>query len=126
MGHDDLNKDIANLKAAMEKRVKRGFMNAVSPGVVALLPNQHYFAGYLEALSDALKAEYEAIVAGVGCSIDCPDLALSRQMLFSDCPTTNSSDRRSNVEVMNHALRDVPSEKVRVHACWGNYEGPTS
>ena len=130
MGHDDLNKDIANLKAAMEKHgVKRGFMNAASPGVVALfLPNQHYPSrqAYLEALADALKAEYETIVAaGLDVQLDCPDLALSRQMLFSEL----SDDEfikiaKVNVEVMNHALRDVPREKVRVHACWGNYEGP--
>ncbi|MEM0937873.1 MAG: epoxyalkane--coenzyme M transferase [Pseudomonadota bacterium] len=130
LGHDELNTDIANLKAAMEKHgVKRGFMNAASPGVVApFLPNQHYLSRetYLEALADALKAEYEAILAaGLGVQLDCPDRALSRQMLFSKF----SDDEfikiaEVNAEVMNHALRDVPREKVRVHACWGNYEGP--
>ncbi len=130
LGHSDLNKDIANLKNAMEKHgVKRGFMNAASPGVVALfLPNQYYPSreAYLEALADALKSEYETIVAsGLDVQLDCPDLALSRQMLFSDL----SDDEfikiaEVNVEVLNHALRDIPSEKVRVHACWGNYEGP--
>lgn len=130
LGHDDLNKDIANLKTAMAKHgVERGFMNAASPGVVALfLPNQHYPTreAYLEALADALKSEYETIVAaGLDVQLDCPDLALSRQMLFSEL----SDDEfikiaEVNVEVLNHALRDVPSEKVRVHACWGNYEGP--
>lgn len=130
LGHDELKKDIANLISAMEKHgVKRGFMNAASPGVVALfLPNQHYPTreAYLEALADALKAEYETIVeSGLDVQLDCPDLALSRQMLFSEL----SDDEfikiaEINVEVMNHALRDVPREKVRVHACWGNYEGP--
>ncbi|MEL6686722.1 MAG: cobalamin-independent methionine synthase II family protein [Pseudomonadota bacterium] len=130
ISHEDLNKDIANLTNAMKKHgVERGFMNAASPGVVALfLPNQHYPTreAYLEALGDALKAEYETIVAaGLDVQLDCPDLALSRQMLFSDL----SDDEfikiaEINVEVLNHALRDVPAEKVRVHACWGNYEGP--
>jgi len=130
LGQDELKKDIANLKSAMEKHgVERGFMNAASPGVVALfLPNQHYPSreAYLEALADALKSEYETIVAsGLDLQLDCPDLALSRQMLFSDL----SDDEfikiaEVNVEVLNHALRDIPSDKVRVHACWGNYEGP--
>ena len=130
LGHDDLNKDIANLKSAMEKHgVKRGFMNAASPGVVALfLPNQHYRTreAYLEALADALKSEYETIVAsGLDVQLDCPDLALSRQMLFSDLSDEEFIRiAEVNVEVLNHALRDVPSDKVRVHACWGNYEGP--
>ena len=130
LGHDDLNKDIANLKSAMKKHgVKRGFMNAASPGVVALfLPNQHYRTreAYLEALADALKSEYEMIVAsGLDVQLDCPDLALSRQMLFSDLSDEEFIRiAEVNVEVLNHALRDVPSDKVRVHACWGNYEGP--
>ncbi|MEM0984936.1 MAG: cobalamin-independent methionine synthase II family protein [Pseudomonadota bacterium] len=130
LGQEELNRDIANLKNAMKKHgVERGFMNAASPGVVALfLPNQHYASRelYLEALADALKSEYETIVgAGLDIQLDCPDLALSRQMLFSEL----SDDEfikiaKINVEVLNHALRDVPSDKVRVHACWGNYEGP--
>jgi len=130
LGQDELKKDIANLKSAMEKHgVKRGFMNAASPGVVALfLPNQHYPSreAYLEALGDALKAEYETIVeSGLDVQLDCPDLALSRQMLFSDLSDDDFIKiAQVNVEVLNHALRDVPSEKVRVHACWGNYEGP--
>nr|MBV6631375.1 cobalamin-independent methionine synthase II family protein [Oceanococcus sp. HetDA_MAG_MS8] len=130
LGNDDLDKDIANLKGAMETHgVKRGFMNAASPGVVALfLPNQHYPSreAYLEALGDALKPEYEAIVAsGLDVQLDCPDLALSRQMLFSELTDDEFIKiAEFNVEVLNHALRDIPSDKVRVHACWGNYEGP--
>lgn len=130
LGQDELKRDITNLKNAMQNHgVERGFMNAASPGVVALfLPNQHYSSreAYLEALGDALKSEYETIVeSGLDIQLDCPDLALSRQMLFSDL----SDDEfikiaEVNVEVLNHALRDVPNEKVRVHACWGNYEGP--
>jgi 5-methyltetrahydropteroyltriglutamate--homocysteine methyltransferase len=129
-GQEDLQKDIKNLKAAMAKHgVQRGFMNAASPGVVSLfLPNEHYASRelYLAALADAMKAEYEAIVdSGLDLQLDCPDLALSRHMLFS---TMTDEDfvkiAETHVEVLNHALRDVPQEKVRIHICWGNYEGP--
>ncbi|MCK8464040.1 cobalamin-independent methionine synthase II family protein [Aliiroseovarius sp. S1339] len=129
-GQGELEKDIANLKAAMaEHGVERGFMNAASPGVISLfLQNDHYQTreAYLAALADAMKAEYETIVAsGLDLQLDCPDLALSRHMLFNDL----SDDEflkvaASHVEALNHALQDVPADKVRVHICWGNYEGP--
>lgn len=129
-GNRELEKDIANLKAAMAKHgVERGFMNAASPGVISLfLQNDHYKTrdAYLGALADAMKAEYETIVAsGLDLQLDCPDLALSRHMLFNDL----SDDEflkiaASHVEALNHALQNVPAEKVRVHICWGNYEGP--
>lgn len=104
-------------------------MNAASPGVISLfLPNQHYPSreDYLEALGEAMKAEYETIVnAGLLLQLDCPDLALSRHMLFPEL----SDDAfvkvaNTHVDVLNHALRDIPPESVRVHICWGNYEGP--
>lgn len=129
-GQGELQKDIANLKAAMAKHgVEQGFINAASPGVISLfLPNDHYPTreAYLAALADAMKQEYETIVAaGLNVQLDCPDLALSRHMLFSDL----SDDEfikiaQSHVEALNHALRDVPQENIRVHICWGNYEGP--
>lgn len=129
-GQGELAKDIANLQTAMTKHgAKRGFMNAASPGVISLfLQNQHYKTreAYLAALADAMKAEYETIVAaGLDLQLDCPDLALSRHMLFtdlSDAEFLKVAD--SHVEALNHALRDVPKEKIRVHICWGNYEGP--
>ncbi len=129
-GQDELNKDIANLKTAMAKHgVKRGFMNAASPGVISLfLQNVHYPSRekYLEALADAMRAEYETIVAsGLDLQLDCPDLALSRHMLFadlSDAEFIKIADM--HVAALNHALANVPAEKVRVHICWGNYEGP--
>ena len=129
-GQGELGKDIANLQTAMKKHgAKRGFMNAASPGVISLfLQNQHYKTreAYLAALADAMKAEYETIVAaGLDLQLDCPDLALSRHMLFtdlSDAEFLKVAD--SHVEALNHALRDVPKEKIRVHICWGNYEGP--
>ena len=129
-GQGELEKDIANLKAAMaEHGVERGFMNAASPGVISLfLQNDFYKTreAYLAALADAMKAEYETIVAsGLQLQLDCPDLALSRHMLFNDL----SDDEflkiaASHVAALNHALSDIPADRVRVHICWGNYEGP--
>ena len=129
-GQGELETDIANLKAAMaEHGAEQGFMNAASPGVISLfLQNDFYKTrdAYLAALADAMKAEYETIVAsGLDLQLDCPDLALSRHMLFNDL----SDDEfikiaDSHVEALNHALSDIPAEKVRVHICWGNYEGP--
>jgi 5-methyltetrahydropteroyltriglutamate--homocysteine methyltransferase len=129
-GQGELEKDIANLKAAMAAQgIARGFMNAASPGVISLfLPNQHYASreAYLAALADAMKAEYETIVAaGLDLQLDCPDLALSRHMLFNDLSDAEFVRIAGlHVEALNHALRDIPQDKVRVHICWGNYEGP--
>lgn len=129
-GQGELEKDIANLKAAMAAQgIARGFMNAASPGVISLfLPNQHYASreAYLAALADAMKAEYETIVAaGLDLQLDCPDLALSRHMLFNELSDAEFVRIAGlHVEALNHALRDIPQDKVRVHICWGNYEGP--
>ncbi|MEO0945439.1 MAG: cobalamin-independent methionine synthase II family protein [Pseudomonadota bacterium] len=129
-GQGELEKDISNLQAAMaEHGVERGFMNAASPGVISLFLQNDFYPNreaYLAALADAMKAEYETIVdAGLDLQLDCPDLALSRHMLFpdiSDEEFVKVADM--HVEALNHALSDVPSDKVRVHICWGNYEGP--
>lgn len=129
-GQGELNKDIANLKAAMaEHGAQRGFMNAASPGVISLfLQNDHYKTreAYLAALADAMKEEYETIIAaGLDLQLDCPDLALSRHMLFNDLSDAEFLKiANGHVEALNHALRDVPQDKVRLHICWGNYEGP--
>jgi len=129
-GTKDLANDINNLKAAMETHgASRGFMNAASPGVISLfLQNSHYKnrEAYLAALADAMKEEYETIVAsGLDLQLDCPDLALSRHMLFADMSDEEFLKvANMHVEALNHALQNVPSEKVRVHICWGNYEGP--
>ena len=129
-GQGELEKDIANLKSAVSASgADRGFMNAASPGVISLFLQNDYYSSrekYLEALADVMKTEYETIVsAGLDLQLDCPDLALSRHMLFNDL----SDDEfvkvaGSHVEALNYALSDVPKEKVRVHICWGNYEGP--
>jgi len=129
-GQGELGKDIANLRAAMaEHGARQGFMNAASPGVISLfLPNDFYPTrdAYLAALADAMKEEYETIAAsGLDLQLDCPDLALSRHMLFDDLSDEEFLKiAAANVEALNHALRDVPQEKIRVHICWGNYEGP--
>ena len=126
----DLAKDITNLREAIDKHgAKRGFMNAASPGVISLfLPNDYYpnREAYLGALADVMREEYRAIIdAGFDLQVDCPDLALSRHMLFADL-----SDKEfvkiadSHVEALNGALDGLPREKVRIHICWGNYEGP--
>ena len=129
-GQGELQKDISNLKAAMSAHGRtRGFMNAASPGVISLfLQNDFYKTReeYLSALADAMKTEYETIVAsGLDLQLDCPDLALSRHMLFNDLTDDEFLKvAASHVEALNYALKDVPEEKVRIHICWGNYEGP--
>lgn len=129
-GQGELAKDIANLKAAMEKHgAKRGFMNAASPGVISLFLQNAYYAtreAYLAALADAMKDEYETIVAsGLDLQLDCPDLALSRHMLFTDLSDAEFVKvAEGHIAALNHALRDIDPARVRVHICWGNYEGP--
>jgi 5-methyltetrahydropteroyltriglutamate--homocysteine methyltransferase len=129
-GQGELQKDIANLKAAMaEHGAERGFMNAASPGVISLFLQNDFYPtreAYLAALADAMKEEYETIVAaGLDVQLDCPDLALSRHMLFTDLSDEDFVKvANMHVEALNHALQNVPQERVRVHICWGNYEGP--
>lgn len=129
-GQGELEKDISNLKAAMaEHGAPQGFMNAASPGVISLFLQNDFYPtrdAYLAALADAMKAEYETIVgAGLDLQLDCPDLALSRHMLFADLSDAEFVKiAGAHFEALNHALSDVPAEKVRVHICWGNYEGP--
>ena len=129
-GQEELQKDIANLKAGMtEYGAERGFMNAASPGVISLFLQNDYYPSreaYLAALADAMKAEYETIVAaGLDLQLDCPDLALSRHMLFADLSDAEFVQIAGlHIEALNHALRDIDPARVRVHICWGNYEGP--
>jgi len=129
-GQGELQKDIANLKTAMAAHgVDKGFMNAASPGVISLfLQNAHYpdRQAYLEALANAMRDEYRTILeAGLDLQLDCPDLALSRHMLF-----TQLSDEEflkvaaTHVEALEHALDGLPRDRIRLHICWGNYEGP--
>lgn len=129
-GQEELLKDINNLKAAMHDHgAQRGFMNAASPGVISLFLQNDYYPtreAYLAALADVMKAEYETIIgAGLDLQLDCPDLALSRHMLFADLSDEEFIKvANMHVEALNHALENVPQDRVRVHICWGNYEGP--
>ncbi len=129
-GQGELQKDISNLKSAMNHHgIDRGFMNAASPGVISLFLQNDYYPSrdaYLAALADAMRDEYETIVAsGLDLQLDCPDLALSRHMLFSDLSDSEFVKiAESHMEALNHALLNIPEEKVRIHICWGNYEGP--
>ncbi len=129
-GQGELQTDIANLKAAMaEHGAAEGFMNAASPGVISLfLQNEHYATrdAYLAALSDAMRDEYRTIVeAGLYLQLDCPDLALSRHMLFADLSDAEFLRiAASHVEALNAAVAGLDPTRIRVHICWGNYEGP--
>ena len=125
-----LEDDLANFRAALAASAPlEGFMNAASPGVIALFqPNRHYpgHEPYLEALAEAMRHEYERIVAaGFLLQLDSPDLGLGRHMIFKDKSEAEYL-RLANlhVEALNHALRNVPADRVRLHVCWGNYEGP--
>jgi len=127
---EPLHQDIAHLKAASARHgAKAMFMNSASPGVVALFqPNQHYADddAYLEALALALRHEYHAIVdAGLMLQIDSPDLGLGRHMMFRELDEAAYLARiERHVEALNFALAAIPAERVRMHVCWGNYEGP--
>ena len=122
--------DIRNFKAALaECTPKEAFMNAASPGVIALFqPNRHYpsHEAYLFALADVMAVEYRAIVdAGLILQIDSPDLGLGRHMMFKDKSDAEYQRQAAqHVEALNHALRGVAQDRVRLHVCWGNYEGP--
>ena len=127
---EPLQKDIEHLKAAVAASgAEEGFMNAASPGVIAVFqPNEFYpsHADYLQALAEAMKAEYETIAAsGLILQIDCPDLAMGRHIRFRDVDDDEFlRNAELQVEALNYALSDVPAESVRMHLCWGNYEGP--
>jgi 5-methyltetrahydropteroyltriglutamate--homocysteine methyltransferase len=125
-----VDKDIANLKTALAgSTAAEGFMTAASPGVIAhFLRNEHYPSreAYLARLADVMKEEYDAIArAGLVLQVDCPDLAMSRHLAFADLGTAEFLKiAGANVEALNHALRDIPPDRIRMHLCWGNYEGP--
>jgi 5-methyltetrahydropteroyltriglutamate--homocysteine methyltransferase len=127
---EPFERDLRHLCSAIEGQPVAGaFMNAPSPGIIALFqPNEYYptLDEYLDAIGEAMKVEYEAIVAaGIQLQIDAPDLAMGRHIMYRD-----SSDEEfaasvvRHVDAINRALREIPSSRVRLHLCWGNYEGP--
>ena len=122
--------DADNLKAAINgKPVAGGFMSAASPGVVSLFfRNDHYkdHDTYLWAIAEAMRHEYETVArAGFVLQIDCPDLGMGRHIQYADLSLADFRKRaRVHVEALNHAVANIPAEQLRMHLCWGNYEGP--
>ena len=122
--------DADNLRAAVnEVKVAGGFMSAASPGVVSLFfRNDHYkdFESYIYAIADAMRHEYETVAkAGFVLQIDCPDLAMGRHIQYADLSLSGFRERaRLHIEALNHAVANIPAEQLRMHLCWGNYEGP--
>ncbi len=125
-----VDSDAGNLRAAVSAAPPTdAFMTAASPGVIAhFLRNEHYPSreAYLARLTDVMKEEYDAIVrAGFVLQVDCPDLAMGRHLAFPDLSNAEFLKiAERNVEALNHALRDLPADRLRMHLCWGNYEGP--
>jgi 5-methyltetrahydropteroyltriglutamate--homocysteine methyltransferase len=122
--------DVENLKAALAQvRATEGFMSAASPGVVSLFfRNDHYkdFETYIYAIADAMRDEYETVAkGGLILQIDCPDLGMGRHIQYADLDLKEFRKRIGlHIEALNHATRNIPSEQLRMHLCWGNYEGP--
>jgi 5-methyltetrahydropteroyltriglutamate--homocysteine methyltransferase len=127
---EPLAQDLANLRAALgQVSVVEGFMTAASPGLVPVFQTNSYYPtheAYVEAIAAVMQEEYEAIVnAGFVLQLDCPDLAMAHHTSFQDLNETDFLKRAAfHVEVLNHALRNVPADRARIHICWGNYEGP--
>jgi 5-methyltetrahydropteroyltriglutamate--homocysteine methyltransferase len=127
---DAVNRDIADLKAATaESKPTEAFLSAASPGVISIFLGNHYYKtheAYLAALADAMKTEYNAIYqAGLILQVDCPDFAMGRHIQFPDATVAEFRKYlEMHVEALNHALTGIPEDRVRIHLCWGNYEGP--
>ncbi|MFB3103265.1 MAG: cobalamin-independent methionine synthase II family protein [Alphaproteobacteria bacterium] len=125
-----LTRDIENLTSATaDAGISDVFMNAASPGVIAVFQDNHYYPSddaYLQALADIMKEEYEAIVdAGFILQIDCPDLAMGRHTAFRELSDRQFLARAAvQIEALNSALENIAADRVRMHICWGNYEGP--
>jgi 5-methyltetrahydropteroyltriglutamate--homocysteine methyltransferase len=122
--------DVENLKAALAQvKAAEGFMSAASPGVVSLFfRNDHYkdFETYIYAIADAMRDEYETVAkAGLVLQIDCPDLGMGRHIQYADLDLAAFRKRIGlHIAALNHATSNIPPEQLRLHLCWGNYEGP--
>jgi 5-methyltetrahydropteroyltriglutamate--homocysteine methyltransferase len=137
---DAARRDVAHLQSALSAvasqdpsgdrhRVEDAFLTAASPGVVSLFfRNEHYGSdeAYLAAIADAMRHEYETIAnAGLVLQIDCPDLGMGRHIQYAELPLAEFRKKAElHVEALNDALRNIPAEQLRMHLCWGNYEGP--
>ena len=122
--------DVDNLSAAVRAAgASQAFMSAASPGVVSLFFRNDYYPDqetYLQAIAEAMRHEYECVAkAGFVLQIDCPDLAMGRHIQYADLSLPEFRKRaQMQIEALNHALRNIPAEQLRIHLCWGNYEGP--
>ena len=122
--------DVAHLKAALTSvTAEDAFLTAASPGVVSLFfHNEHYASdeAYLEAIAEAMRDEYETIArAGLVLQIDCPDLGMGRHIQYANLSVAEWRKKAQlHVDALNHAVRNIPAEQLRMHLCWGNYEGP--
>lgn len=122
--------DMANLgKAVARSDVAGTFSSAASPGVVSLFfANEHYATDeeYLFAIAEAMRYEYEAIAAaGATVQVDCPDLAMGRHSAYADLDLPAFRRRVAmNIEALDHAVANIPADRLRMHLCWGNYPGP--
>jgi 5-methyltetrahydropteroyltriglutamate--homocysteine methyltransferase len=121
--------DSLRLFAEGKDRFVEPFMTAPSPGIIAsAMLNEHYpsYGAYVMAIAEALRVEYQYVVSqGFVLQLDCPDLAMERHTSYADRPLGEFLDYVDlNISALNHALADVPAERVRMHVCWGNYEGP--
>jgi 5-methyltetrahydropteroyltriglutamate--homocysteine methyltransferase len=127
---EPLREDVEAFGGALRRNgYATGFMNSATPGVIALFqPNEFYGTQdeYLEAVAEGMRVEYEGIVeAGFILQLDAPDLGLGRHMMYKDLDDDGFLQAAGrHIEVMNHALRNIDGSKVRMHVCWGNYEGP--
>lgn len=122
--------DVAHLKSALTNvAAQDAFLTAASPGVVSLFfRNEHYASdeAYLEAIAEAMRDEYETIArAGLVLQIDCPDLGMGRHIQYANLSVAEWREKaQMHVDALNHAVRNIPAEQLRMHLCWGNYEGP--
>jgi 5-methyltetrahydropteroyltriglutamate--homocysteine methyltransferase len=122
--------DVDHLKAALTTvKAQEAFMTAASPGVVSLFfRNEHYPTeeAYLFAIAEAMRQEYETIArAGIILQIDCPDLGMGRHIQYADLSVAEWRKKAQlHVEALDHAVANIPPEQLRMHLCWGNYEGP--
>jgi 5-methyltetrahydropteroyltriglutamate--homocysteine methyltransferase len=130
VGAEAVQQDIAHLKAALQNvESAEVFLTAASPGIISFfLENRHYpsHEAYVFALAEAMKQEYDAISqAGLLLQVDCPDLAAGRSAVFAHAPLEEFRNwAMTNLEALNYAVRDIPADRMRLHVCWGNYEGP--
>jgi len=129
VGQQALRTDLDNFAKALTGTGRRGFIPAASPGVISIFLQNRYYPtqdAYLEAVADAMAVEYRAIVdAGFDLQLDCPDLAMGRHVQYADVELGEFKKRIGHhVEVLNHAIGAINPDRVRLHICWGNYEGP--